>query len=143
MSVCCTYALPPKASDHHDFVAREVHLPTLMSKRIRVLEVLQKASLPLLKEGMWVAERNAGSRELPWRQNKREMVLGWTSASHHPMKHSYTKTRQRMPASHVAPLKVLLNRHNPRAFCPGLIPCSACTKAKNFIDTERASFSVS
>lgn len=70
MSICCTYALPPKASNHHDSVAREVHLPFLMSKHIRVLEVLQRVSLPPLEEDVWVAEQEAGSRELPWRQNQ-------------------------------------------------------------------------
>lgn len=62
MSICCTYALPPEASDHHNSVAREVHLPFSMSKRRGVLEALQRASLPSPEEHVWVADGEAGGR---------------------------------------------------------------------------------
>lgn len=138
MSICCTYALPPKASDHRNSVAREVPLPFLTSKHIRVLEVLRRVSLPLLEAAMWVAEREAGPENCHGGRIKHKWEVPHLLPLVSPMKHSYPKTRQRMPAPHVATFKVLLNRHNPQAFCPGLIPCSACTKAKKFLDMERA-----
>lgn len=106
MSICRTYALPPKASDHHDSVARKVHLPFFISKHIRVLEVLWRVSLLLLEEDVWVAEQGAGGRELLWRQNQTQT----TSAS--PPAPSLPQETQ----LHVASFKALLNRHNLKLF---------------------------
>lgn len=76
----CPFAVHMLSPLRQAITMREVHLPLLMSKHIRVLEMLQTGSPPLLEEDMWglskkqAAENCHGGRLKP----RQEMLLGRT-----------------------------------------------------------------